>query len=84
MIKQRRPNGVFYNTPFQKRFKSLLDNCGISCMVLADFTGLYAESIYAYAAGDRMPTVDSLMSLADHFNVSIDYLLGRSDIKGVR
>lgn len=33
-----------------------------------------------YEAGDRAPTLEGLLALADYFDVSIDYLVGRSDI----
>lgn len=33
-----------------------------------------------YEAGDRTPTFEGLIALADFFNVSTDYLVGRSDI----
>lgn len=32
-----------------------------------------------YERGEREPTVSVLISLADYFNVSIDYLVGRTD-----
>ena len=39
-----------------------------------------AESQYQnYERGTNLPGVEYLWKLADHFNVSIDYLVGRSD-----
>lgn len=39
-----------------------------------------AERVYQqYEYGKVIPTVTVLISLADHFNVSIDYLVGRTD-----
>lgn len=32
-----------------------------------------------YERGEREPTVSILISLADYFDVSLDYLVGRSD-----
>ena len=32
-----------------------------------------------YESGRRTPTFDGLLALADYFDVSIDYLVGRSD-----
>lgn len=32
-----------------------------------------------YESGERLPDTDVLSKLADFFNVSTDYLLGRSD-----
>ncbi|MGD9678705.1 MAG: helix-turn-helix domain-containing protein [Vulcanibacillus sp.] len=34
-----------------------------------------------YELGERFPPYDIINKLADYFNVSTDYLLGRSDIK---
>lgn len=34
---------------------------------------------YRYEKGERMPDGNTLISLADYFNVSSDYLLGLSD-----
>ena len=33
-----------------------------------------------YEAGDRTPTFEGLIALADFFEVSLDYLCGRSDV----
>lgn len=32
-----------------------------------------------YESGDRAPTLERLIALADYFDVSLDYLVGRSD-----
>ena len=34
-----------------------------------------------YELGERFPPYDIINKLADYFNVSMDYLLGRSNIK---
>lgn len=36
-------------------------------------------SYYRYENGERMPTCEALIALADFFGVSIDYLVGRTD-----
>ena len=38
-------------------------------------------TISAYETGRQQPSADMLVTLADFFNVSIDYLLGRSNIR---
>jgi len=39
-----------------------------------------AERVYqSYEGGKRKPSFDSLWALADFFDVSMDYLMGRSD-----
>ncbi|WP_050184329.1 helix-turn-helix domain-containing protein [Domibacillus robiginosus] len=40
-------------------------------------------SISGYETGNRSPDSETLQKLADFFNVSIDYLLGRSDLKNI-
>ena len=37
------------------------------------------NGIQRYELGHRKPTYDMLIVLADYFNVSIDYLVGRTD-----
>lgn len=34
---------------------------------------------YRYESGERLPTLETLIALADYFGVSIDYLVGRTD-----
>lgn len=36
-------------------------------------------SYYRYENGERLPTYEALVALADYFGVSIDYLVGRTD-----
>lgn len=48
---------------------------------IADVIGV-AQSTYAlYEKGDREPSLDAICKLADHYNVTTDYLLGTSDCK---
>ena len=39
--------------------------------------------ISAYETGRHQPTADMLTMIADYFNVSVDYLLGRSNIRSI-
>lgn len=50
-----------------------------SQMELAKKTNLSLRTYQRYEKGERNPTSDVLISLADYFNVSIDYLVGRTD-----
>lgn len=42
-------------------------------------TGLSLRAYQRYEHGERNPTSDVLIALADYFDVSLDYLVGRSD-----
>ena len=37
------------------------------------------NTISRYENGEREPGIDELIRIADYFDVSVDYLLGRSD-----
>ena len=42
-------------------------------------TGIGERHYQKFEAGDNFPNVENLYALADHFEVSVDYLLGRTD-----
>ena len=41
--------------------------------------GMSQNTISRYETGTREPSHDELITIADYFDVSIDYLLGRTD-----
>lgn len=43
--------------------------------------GIALRTYCRYEKGEREPTVPTLWKLADFFGVSIDYLVGRKDVK---
>ena len=46
---------------------------------VADALGIAESHYQTYERGASLPNVENLWKLADHFGVSIDYLVGRSD-----
>lgn len=42
-------------------------------------TGIEQALISKYETGERIPPTETLVILADFYNVSIDYILGRTD-----
>ncbi len=65
------------------RIKELRDEKNISQLELAKKLNLTQQSISLYEKGDREPSIDVLKSIANFFNVSLDYLLGKSDVRNV-
>ena len=61
------------------RIKILREELGLSQSEFANRIGLTQQSISLYEKEDRKPSQDVLKALADFFDVSIDYLLGKSD-----
>lgn len=61
------------------RLKQLRKKHGISQLKLAMDLGLNQNSISRYENEERQADYATLIMLADYFNVSIDYLLERTD-----
>ena len=64
-----------------KRLKELREEKGISQQKLADEFHTSQQSIWKYENGLSEPDIKTLMQFADFFDVSVDYLIGVSDIK---
>ncbi|EAF1576411.1 XRE family transcriptional regulator, partial [Listeria monocytogenes] len=58
------------------RVKKLADSQKISLKELALKLGMGENSIYRWK--EKTPTTENLLKVADYFNVSLDFLLGRS------
>ena len=46
---------------------------------MAEFLGMREQAYQMYEYGKREPNHETTIKLADYFDVSTDYLLGRSD-----
>lgn len=64
---------------FNQRLKEIRINHNITQKQLSIDLGLSERGIQSYELGERKPGLDALIALADYFNVSLDYLTGRSD-----
>lgn len=61
------------------RLKELRKERGISQVKLAMDLCTNQNTISRYETGEREPGIKELIRIADYFNVSIDYLVGRSE-----
>lgn len=61
------------------RIKALREKENISQKELAKNLGVSSSTIAMYETGKRNPDSDMLKRIGDYFNVSVDYLLGRTD-----
>ena len=50
-------------------------------MIVSELCGLDRGAVRAYERGERLPTMDALVALADYFEVSLDYLTGRKNFR---
>lgn len=64
---------------FPERLRKMRERNRLKQCVLSELCGLNRNSVKLYELGKAQPTRKSLERIADYFDVSIDYLLGRSD-----
>lgn len=62
---------------FSSRLKALRKSQKITQESLAKIIGVERSSVGKYEANNVIPSIDVLNRIADYFNVSVDYLLGR-------
>lgn len=51
----------------------------ISAKKLSDDTGISTGNISDWKSGRCQPSINALITIADYLNVSLDYLVGRTD-----
>lgn len=66
---------------FGRIFKSLREEKNVTQKDIAKYLRVSDRLVGYYENGQRMPPSDMLEKIADYFSVSIDYLLGRTDIR---
>lgn len=65
---------------FVGRFSTLRKSKQITYSALANSLGISLRALKYYSSGEREPSMSVLIALADYFDVSLDYLVGRSDV----
>lgn len=65
---------------FPNVLKMLREKRGYSQKQLADVLHVSKNSVSHYELGISMPSIDIIINMADIFDVSIDYLLGISNV----
>lgn len=61
------------------RLKEIRKTKGISQLKLATDLNTNQNTISRYETGEREPGIAELIRIADYFNISVDYLLERTD-----
>lgn len=62
-----------------ERLRSLRKEKKITQQNVADYLGVNLRTYQYYEGNDHRPDYETLIALADYFDVTTDYLLGRSD-----
>lgn len=63
----------------QNNLRKLRKERGLTQIALQMKTGIEQALISKYETGERVPPTETLIILADFYNVSIDYILCRTD-----
>ena len=72
---------IVYVVMSVKNLKTLRHEKGVSQKRVADAIDSNQQSIHRYENGDYEPDIQTLVLLADYFETSIDYLVGRTDVR---
>lgn len=62
-----------------ERLRALRKEKGETQVQVAAATKIVEQQYQKYELGSNLPSLESAWKLADHFGVSIDYLIGRSE-----
>src|SRR5690625_6544582 len=65
--------------PISKKLKELREEKGYLQKFVADKIGVRSNTLSGYENGNRYPDLDMILKLAELYDVSTDYLLGRTN-----
>ena len=65
-----------------ERIKGLRKKAGLTQQELGDRFGVAKSTICQYENGNSTPNDDMKIAMANYFNVSMDYLMGKTDVPG--
>lgn len=67
------------NNQFGKKLKELRIEKNLSQRNLGEILSVCNQTVSFWESGNREPDLDAIVKIADFFDVSADYLLGRKD-----
>lgn len=81
MAYTRKYNAEAEKKPFATRLRNLAEGGKYSQAEIANYVGCTPQAIGAYMRGETIPKLTDAQSIANFFNVSLEYLSGESNIK---
>lgn len=63
---------------FPGRLRELRERRGISRRTLSELCGLQHDSVRRFERGEMQPNLEAAAAIADFFDVSLDWLAGRT------
>ena len=68
---------------FSERLRELRRERGLKQREMAEVCGLKLRGYQQYEYNEGNPEVPGLVAIADYFGVSLDYLMGRTDVREI-
>ena len=62
-----------------KNLRNLREKYNLTQQQIADELGIQRPTYSRYEKGERQPNYNLLIKIADYFNISVDYLLGKEE-----
>jgi len=75
--KKQTKEAKYYDFPLNSRLRRLVNKKNIAAF--SNALGVTQDAVRQWQAGYTRPDVDRLVKIADHFGVSIDFLLGKTE-----
>ncbi len=66
-----------------ERIKSIRKNAGLTQQEFGLLFGVAKNTVCQYETGRSAPSDDIKIAIANHFDVSMDYLMGNTDVTGM-
>lgn len=64
---------------FTQRLRELRKASGETQQQVADGLGVLRQHYQRFESGENLPSLENFIALADHFDVSLDYLAGLTE-----
>lgn len=79
----RKAKNDLYNAAFSVRMRNLFEENNITQATVAEKLGTTRQTIGNWLLGKSQPDFETLIKIADYFNTTTDYLLGRTKTKTI-
>lgn len=66
---------------FERRLRGLFEEKNMSQQEFARHLHVAESTLSQYLSGRRKPSIEIMMQIADFFDVSVDYLVGRTNLR---
>lgn len=70
-----------YQSKFSTKLRDLIEEKGITKQKLSEEIGVSRQAISQYCDGSTVPNADKFLKIAEFFDVSLDYLVGKTESK---